>query len=133
MFGLMIGLLFLGCGLSPDQKTKLLELRQVAAETPKFADFEQLDYSEISKSDNSVVAYFYRSSASYEDVKNFYTEALSSRGWSSPQAESVPKWLKEDGSRRLIFTKGEYIIDVEYDAAEKQGWRFAVDYAWQAK
>lgn len=109
MIILMIGLPFVGCFLSAERQAKLQELRQLAAETPKFPDFEQVDYSDISKSDNAVVNYFYQSSASYEEVKSFYTTTLLSRGWNSAQEEPIANWL-DDVGRRQIFRKRETML-----------------------
>ena len=121
-FALALG----GCVASTRQK--LEELQKLAAETPKFPDFEQINYSDISKPENTVVAYFYRSSASYDEVKTFYTNALLSQGWSSVQEEPSAKWSSEDGSRRLSFKKGKYTFNLEYDPAIGSRWKFAVDY-----
>jgi hypothetical protein len=133
IIALFIALSFEGCLLRPEQQAKLRELRQLAAETPKFPDFEQVDYSDISKAENTVVAYFYRSSASYDEVKSFYTDALLSRGWTSAQEEPLAKWSKDDGSRRLSFRKGKYTIHLEYDSSPVSDWKFAVDYGWHEK
>lgn len=132
LLALFIALPLAGCILSTEQQAKRQELRQLAAETPKFPDFEQTDYSDIVKSSKVVVTYFYRSSASYEDVKSFYTKALLSQGWSSPQEERLTKWFDQDGSRRLIFRKGKHTIYINYEADKASSWRFAVDYDWQA-
>jgi hypothetical protein len=126
IISLCFALAFGGCIVSTQQK--LQKLQQLAAETPKFPDFEQVNYSDISKSEETVVAYFYRSSASYDEVKSFYTNALLSRGWSSVKEEPLAKWSKEDGSRRLGFKKGKYTIHLEYDPALGSHWKFAVDY-----
>lgn len=130
MIALFIALPLAGCIVSPEQQSKLQELRQLAAEMPKFPDFEQVDYSDIVKSRKTVVTYFYRSSASYDAVKSFYTNALLSKGWSSVQEEPLTKWFKEDGSRRLGFRKGEYTIYINYDAGLGSNWQYAVDYDW---
>ena len=107
--------LMISC-VSAEQKAKIQELRQLAAEIPKLPDFEQVDYSDISKPENTVVAYFYHSSASYVAVKSFYTTELAARGWSSPLDEPITNWGNQNGSRRLVFNKGNYTIDVEYEA-----------------
>jgi RHS repeat-associated protein len=39
----------------------------------------------------------------------------------------------QNGSRRLVFNKGNYTIDVEYEAGPGSAWRVAVDYGWHAK
>ena len=133
MIVLFIALPLADCTVSSEQQARIQELRRLAAETPKFPDFEQINYSDISKSENTVVAYFYRSSASYNEVKSFYTNALLSRGWTSNQEEPLMKWFNEDGSLRLGFKKGKYTIHLEYDSAPGAYWNFAVDYGWHAK
>lgn len=115
-------------GCIMNSPAKLQELQELAASTPKFPDFEQVNYSDISKPEKTVVAYFYRSSASYDEVKSFYTNALLSRGWSSVQEEPLAKWSKEHSSQRLSFKKGKYTIQLEYDAAEGSDWKFAINY-----
>jgi hypothetical protein len=126
---LTIGLLSLGCHLTPDLQAKVEELRHIAAETPRFPDFQQIDYSQIAKPEGTVIAYFYRSSASYEEVKNFYTGGLTSRGWSLVKEEPWAQWFTAKG-QRLTFTKEKYSIDIEHDSSRGSGWDFAVGYAW---
>jgi hypothetical protein len=119
-----------GC-LGAGQRVKLQELGQLAANTPKFPDFEQVNYADIIKSDGAIVTYFYRSSASYEEVKNFYSKELTSRGWSGPHEESVAHWLTRIGSQ-ISFRKAQYKINIVYDNTGSK-WRFAVDYVWESK
>jgi hypothetical protein len=124
----IIALCFALSGCIMSTQAKLQELQQLAASTPKFPDFEQVNYSDISKSDKTVVAYFYRSAASYDEVKSFYTNALLSQGWSSVQEEPLAKWSKEHSSQRLSFKKGKYTIQLEYDADKSSKWKFVINY-----
>ena len=127
----MIVLTLGSCLVTREEARKVEELKQLAKETPVYPDFEQVDRTEITKSETAVLAYFYRSSASYEQVKNFYNHALAERGWGSPVEEVQTRWFSSDASRRITFKKGKYFIDVEYSASEDSGWRFAVDYGWR--
>jgi len=127
----MIVLCSMGCHVRPEQQAKLEELRQMAADTPRFPDFEQIDYSDITKPETTVVAYFYRSSASYEEVRIFYLQTLTSRGWQLIQEEPLLNWLQGAG-QRVSFQKGDYIIDLEHDTTRESGWDFALDYAWRS-
>jgi hypothetical protein len=72
----------------------------------------------------------HRNRTSPEGEERFYTRALSSKGWNAPKEEFLTKWFEQDGSKRLIFRKGEYTIDVEHAAGRESNWQFAVDYAW---
>ena len=132
LVALMMGVLFACCAPSLEGQARLQELRRLASETPKFPDFKQVNYSDISKSDTAVVTYFYRSSANYEEVKQFYTSTLLSRGWNSAQEEPIKNWFNEIG-RRQMFKKGEFTIYLNHEPAEHSGWRFAVDYSWDRK
>jgi hypothetical protein len=130
VLALALGLALINCGVESEHQKKLLELQQLAAETPRFPDFIQIDSVHISKPGNVVQTYFYRSSAKYDDVKTFYTKMLVSKGWSMPDEEAVTKWFTNDGSKRLAFRKGAYTIYIQYAADERSNWKFAIDYDW---
>jgi hypothetical protein len=131
MLTLLVVVVATGCSVSVERQLKLQELRELAAGTPKFQDFEQVDYSDISKNDEAIVAYFYRSSATYQEVRAFYTTTLGSRGWVLSTEEPQTEWFVRSGDR-LTFTKGNYVIHVEHVSAKESHWRFAVDYCWYA-
>jgi len=130
-------LLLLGCSLNEElggeNTEKLPELRRLAQATPVFPGFSEIDSSHSGKRENAGLTFFYRSSASYEEVKNFYTNALSTKGWGSPREEVVHKWIVDDGSKALTFRQGEYTIEVEYNAASDSRWQFSLDFGWEKK
>lgn len=119
----------LGCYVSKEGQARIKELQQLAADTDKFSDFKQVDYSHVSKSERTVIAYFYSSAAPYDQVKQFYTRTLSEKGWTVHSEESMNVWLQQSGSR-LTFTKGQYTIDLEHAGDSDGGYQYAVDYAW---
>jgi hypothetical protein len=105
----------------------------MAAETPIFPGFVLVSSSHSGKPENAGLYNYYKSSARYEEVKEFYIKALSERGWGSPHEDDVPKWFTKDGSKALSFQKGEYKVDIEYNADASSPWRFALNYVWEAK
>jgi hypothetical protein len=110
----------------------LSELQQIAAETPVYPDFAEVQPSRHSgKRENAGLTYFYRSPARYEDVKAYYIRLLLPKGWSNPREEEVPKWFVKDGSKALTFRRGEYSIEVEYDAASGAEVPYSVDFGWR--
>ncbi len=131
ILALFVALLTFSCGSTKEQQAKREELRRLAASMPKFPDFQQINYSDIVKDGEIVVTYFYESSSSYDQVKSFYTKVLNSQGWNSLGEEANARWFEREGTRRLIFRKGMYIIYVNYDADAQASWRFAIDYRWE--
>lgn len=121
------------CTLGGENQEKLPELRRIAADTPSFSSFTEVNSYHSGKRENAGLFYFYSSPANYDEVKRFYTETLTAKGWSYPEERPVPKWLIDDGSKVLVFRKGEYRISVEYDAATGTRWRYSVSFVWEMK
>jgi hypothetical protein len=119
------------CTLGGEDASHLVELKRLAAETPVFPDFAEVQFSRhMGKREIAVLTYFYRCSCRYNEVKNFYVTALTARGWMLRSEEDVPKWFTRDGSKALTFKRGEYTIEVEYDAAANAAVPFSVAFAW---
>lgn len=91
-----------GCYISPEGKAKIQELQELAAQTEKPTDFQQADYSHISNSDVTIIAYFYKSAAPYEEVKEFYTRTLSAKGWTTTPDKALSSWGTRDGDQTDI-------------------------------
>jgi hypothetical protein len=127
----VITLAMMSCTLGGEDTKKLPELQRIAAETPVFPGCSEMGSRHMGKRENAGLTYFYSSSANYEEVKKFYISALVPKGWSYPTEQSVPKWFIDDGSKALTFRKGEYTIEVEYDAAKEARVPFSVDFGWE--
>jgi hypothetical protein len=121
-----------GCYVSPEGRAKIKELQELASQTETFPGFEQVDYSDISNSEGTIVAYFYKSSAPYEQVKEFYTRTLSAKGWASGPEKPLSSWAVRTGTK-LTFFKGQYRIDVEYTADSEEEYQYSVGYGWTRK
>lgn len=118
-----------GCYISPEGKAKIKELQELAAQTEKFPDFEQVDYSHVSNEKTTIIAYFYKSVAPYEQVKDFYTRTLSAKGWISVPEKPLSSWMMPTG-RKLTFFKGQYWIDIEYTEDTEAEYQYSVGYGW---
>src|SRR2546423_5800743 len=106
---LVITLAFRSCLSGGEDATHLSDLQQIAAETPVYPDFAEVQPPRHSgKRENAGLTYFYRSLARYEDVKAYYMRLLLPKGWSNPSEQEVPKWFVKDGSKALTFRKGDY-------------------------
>ena len=103
---------------------QLKELEQIASSVPTFSDFRSVGMQTSSRAMDAGIYKYYRSSASYTEIKDFYTAELSQRGW----------FLVED-SRSLEFRKDDYLIAVEYagNISKSSDWNFAVSFVWRNK
>lgn len=106
------------------QRAKIKELRTLAGETPKFPDFKQVHYEDISRSSSAVVTYYYKSAGALESVWEFYKKELSARGWIQEKQEG---W--DDTAGPLTFRKGNYKIVVTEDRILM--WQYTVDFTWR--
>src|SRR5687768_2345864 len=119
----------LACTLGEADKTKLPELEKLAAEVHVFPGFSEVqEPRHVGNEGMSILTYFYRSPAKYEEVKNFYTNALLPKGWSGPFEENVPKWFINDGSKEVRFKRSEYSVVIENDAADGAAVPYSVSF-----
>lgn len=117
-----------GCYISLEGRAKIKELQELATQTEKFPDFQQVEYSQVSNSDVTIIAYFYKSAAEVDQVREFYTRTLLTKGWArTPDDKALKCWTKRTGTY-FTFFKGQYRIDVEHtgDLAHQ----YAIDYGW---
>jgi hypothetical protein len=126
-----LGIVILACSALKNHE-RLNELRDLAASTPLFPGFQLVNSHEGGKRENAIIARFYRSNATYDQVKDFYRRTLIEKGWGEPIEESLSTWGIANGGKVITFHKGEYSIEVEY-SAESQTWNFSVSYVWEAK
>jgi hypothetical protein len=108
---------------SAEQRAKIAELQALAQEIPKFPDFKQVRYADISKQGIAVVSYYYKSAAAFKSVKEFYTKELSARGWIPEKQEG---WWS-DSSSPITFRKGNYKTVVTWD--DILVWQYTVDFS----
>ena len=127
-----LNLCCVACPLDDSNPQRISELKQIAAEVPIHPSFLEVSSSEDGKSTSAGVSHFYRSSADYDEVKNFYIKVLLARGWGYPKEEPINKWFIQDGSKALTFRKGDYAIEVEYNNDSESRWRYSVDFRWKA-
>lgn len=113
-----------GCRTT-SQRAKLEELQSLAAEIPKFPEFKQSRYQDISKPGMATVTYYYDCACAsrIEPVRDFYVKELTARGWTQEKAEN--RFGKFDSP--LTFHKGNYKIVFTRDELLQQ---YSLDFAW---
>lgn len=109
-----------------DQRARIAELQALAQELPKFPDFKQVRYEDISKPGIAIVTYYYKSPTGYASVKEFYRKELSARGWTEEKQEG---WFVDSDSP-ATFQKGNYKIILTRD--DILVWQYTIDFSWRS-
>ena len=110
--------------VSPNRgDAKLKELQGLSSETPTYPSFQIVNKTYSSRYLDAGVYEYYRSTAKYDDVKEFYSGTLSQRGWSLDA---------EDEGKKITFRKGELRIVIEFAGDDTDhSWNYAVDFLWK--
>jgi hypothetical protein len=109
-----------------EQRARLAELQALAQELPKFPDFKQVHYDDISKPGMATVTYYYKSSTGFASVKEFYTKELSARGWTEEKREGW--WVYSEDP--ATFRKGKYKIVLTGE--DILPWQYTIDFSWRS-
>jgi hypothetical protein len=125
LISLLMSLLLTACVLEPAAQKKLETLQQIAAQTPVHPSFTEIGSNQSGKSISAVLSFYYQSSASYEEIKGFYTRTLNAKNWGMPKEDT---W--GGGVQGITFRKGEYSISIFYDSSAAQEWNYAISYGW---
>jgi hypothetical protein len=112
---------------------KLKELRELAAKTPIYPGFYEVWETSSSRNINAGLYKSYRSSASYDDVKRFYSEILLTKGWTILEERDLKSFLVTHEWKELTFKKDDLSISIEYigrDSIDQQ-YNYSVSYSWK--
>ena len=132
----MHGVLFLACcvAISCNQLTPQSELDEVQAiwgKLPLYPGMVEVEQSNASGFDKVYISKSFKSSASYEDVKQFYVEYLTNENWKLFRERELKEWGRNLGGRQVEFRKGKYDLTIEY-APDKanHGWNYGISVSW---
>lgn len=109
------------------------EVEQLFRAIPVYPGSEEVTTSSSSKDRIARLGKVYKSNASYDELKRFYTDSLTRLGWQLERERQVKDWWSDFGGRELRFRDGEYYISIEY-AGEKanNGWNYGISVGWHA-
>ena len=109
--------------------SKLREVEGVWATLPIYSGMVEVDRSVSSYDARVWVEKNYKSDASFDDVKRFYTEALARAGWQLTGEREVKDRGRFRGERLLEFRKDGFELDVQYAGGRKAdfGWDYSID------
>ncbi|MCA1815914.1 MAG: hypothetical protein LC746_05810 [Acidobacteria bacterium] len=131
---MFISSVFLWKYFSPNRNdAKLRELQQISTEAPVYPAFIHTSTQTSSRASDAGVYESYASMATYEQVKEFYDEALTKKGWTMASEENGHSADQVDGGNTLIFRKGDYSIAIEYHGrrpSDRVG-DFSVSFLWR--
>ncbi len=121
------------CGCSATRSevdpSKLKDVEGVWATLPIQPGMVEVD-SSVSSYDGRVwVEKNYKSDASFDDVKRFYTETLARAGWQLVGEREVKDRGRFRGERLLEFHRDDFELDVQYAGDRKAdlGWDYSID------
>ena len=111
---------------------KLEELRQLSAEIPVPSGFSGVDTQSSSRGMDAGVYKTYCSTASYDEVKRFYSGVLVPKGWVLSSEKNHESFLINTSGKDIEFHKGDMRIVIEYSGGTACGgsWNYAVNYLW---
>jgi hypothetical protein len=74
-----------------------------------------------------------RSEAKYEDVKQFFLEALKNQGWAFESEKTLINWKRNQGGRELKWRKADYNLSIEYSGQAGYEWTYAIGIQWYGR
>ncbi|HEV2913269.1 MAG TPA: hypothetical protein VGX92_08135 [Pyrinomonadaceae bacterium] len=115
--------------------TKLEELRKISSEIPTPPSFNKVGSNYGEKEINAIITNYYKSPTNYEVVRDFYSAALTSKGWVLYEEEDIQDWFRNYGGKKLEFKKGEFYIAIQYEGANARDTsaNYTISYIWRAK
>jgi hypothetical protein len=122
--------------LSPNRDdAKLKELRKLAFDTPTYPEFDVVSETSGSRDIGAHISERYRSSASYDNVKKFYSDVLLTKGWVISEERDLKSFLVTHEWKELIFKKDDISIVIEYRGRDSlsQQYNYSVSYSWKRK
>ena len=134
LFGLVYAAAYVTKFFLPNRNdARLKETERVLSEVPIYPDSELVNTSGASKDRIAGVGRSYKSTTSYDALKQYYVERLQALGWQYQGEEILFDWGRDLGGRRLSFRRGEFDLNIQY-AGERAdyGWNYSIDVNWKA-
>jgi len=94
------------------------------------------NYQSIYKDQHALVEGDYLSTASYQQIRQYYIDELAQHGWQFKQESELRDWGRDLGGKEIFFCKGDYTATVVYSGMGQQanaGWAYALDISWGLK
>lgn len=127
--------LLLGACEDEESKRHLGVLRQIAAETPVYPGFKQVEVSDNHKHGRARLFLYYNSPASYDEVKTFYSKTLLAKGWELYPTADRHGILDGLSESAIVFRQGEYQMAILQESVEQtpSARNFVILYIWEQR
>ena len=127
---LVLSILMAACE-DPESRQQLKILHQLAGDIPLYPGFEQLRSSDYPNVGHATVIRCYSARANSDDVKQFYSQVLESKGWTRAEEQRLGGFHAE-GSYRLHFKKGKYAVVLQHDNLDDPSGKcnYSLEYYW---
>jgi len=124
---------FLGGCEDHESKRHLSLLKRLAAETPLYPGFKQIDISENDKPGRARLFLYYNSQASYDDVKLFYSKIFLAKGWELSAKEDRQSVFSDLSDSAIVFRKGEYQTAILRESLDQNpaARNYVISYVWE--
>lgn len=129
-----ICLLAIACGpLDPTSRSKLEEIKIIWATLPLYHGMIEVNHSASSGFGRAFMSKSFRSEASYDEIKRFYSERLARVGWQLARERPLKDWNKDLGGQLIEFRNGEFGLSIEYAGQKADyGWNYGIGITWPA-
>ena len=130
----IVGLLYWGYvlnrwRLSPNRHgEKFTQVQQICSQVPIFPEFREIDSHDSSDYTEVDLTRYFRSANGYQEVKSFYSRAMSADGWILVEE-------KPYGRGELTFRKSEFVVAIFAAPANASGveYDYAIDCIWSTR
>lgn len=104
------------------------ELQRIANETPLYPGFQKTGEKVVLKRGMATLFVYYRSTAKFSEIREFYDLALPGKGWGPPKT-SGPSIFVPGEANWVSYRRGEYEIAVEQ--VENESGSFDIVFSWE--
>lgn len=110
--------------------SKTREVEAMWSELPRYEGMQEVYESRNSTAKRVLVSKHFRSTASLEQVKEFYVKTLSAAGWQLVEDHKLSDWGRDLGGHYLSFRKADYKLSIEYAGKANDDWDYGIGIAW---
>ena len=91
-----------------------------------------IQHGSMRRTDHGIISAAYKTEKSYESIKLYYDDKLTSRGWKFKREAGIQYDGKDYGGKELIYCKDNYAASLQYAGQQETefGWTFSFAMTW---
>lgn len=110
--------------------SKLKEVEAIWNTLPRHAGMQEVNNSRMSKPTSVLVSKHFKSTAGFEEVKDFYLKMLPNEGWQLVEDKKMYDWGRDFGGRYIAFRKGPHKFSIQYAGTANDDWDYGMGVSW---